>query len=129
MDSPQAIPRTLLTLADAAVTIASGFHQFPPHLPTDLSAECNATIATLFSLSASLQSLTQAIRKEGRLGYEEYEKELNDLAYSLDYTIKDVQRIVGDGMLEGHDERWSKSDTINQVWEDLQLFCKTESRN
>ena len=129
MDSPQAIPRTLLTLAEDAVTIASGFHQFPPHFPPDLSAECNATIATLFSLSASLKSLTEAIRKEGRPGYRNYDEKLKALAYSLDYTLKDVTRILGDGMLEGRNEGWSNSETYDQIWQDLQDFCRGESKN
>ncbi|KAG8525988.1 uncharacterized protein KY384_000750 [Bacidia gigantensis] len=126
MDLPN-LPHTLITLAESAESIASGLHEFLPHHTSNASAQITSVIAQLFSLSSGLQILTQPIRAlsppppyhpspQDLDHYEEHEEEIADLCYSLDYTFKDFQRIIGDGLLEGREEGWGKGETFRATW-------------
>ncbi|KAL9100993.1 MAG: hypothetical protein Q9163_003698 [Psora crenata] len=128
MDYDEA-PNTLLLVADTARFVGYGFNKFLTPVSSS-AAEIGEVISNCFAISSGLQKLANAIRGLQQISwYHRYQDRISDLAYSLDYTFKDVHGIVGHGLKDYQDEGMPQTASFCRVWADINGHIQTQSGN
>ncbi|KAL9130883.1 MAG: hypothetical protein Q9217_001033 [Psora testacea] len=119
MDYDEA-PNTLRRVAEAAEDVAAGMKKFST-LASSSAAEITDLVSKCFAISSALQYLARAITELWQISiYERYWYGIWDVAYSLDYTFKDIHRFVGEALKETLEDR---------TWRDINEYFYNESGN
>ena len=128
MDVDEA-PKTLLLVAEAALDVAAGMNKFLIPVSTS-AADITDLIAKCFAISSALQVLARTVRNLRQVArYRNYREEISDVAYSVDYTFKDVHSIVGEGFREAIEDGVPQATAFRVIWRRINEFFHDESGN
>ncbi len=128
MDVDEA-PETLVKVAEASQDVAAGLNKFLTPV-ADSAPEITAVIGKCFALSSALRDLAKTIEELLQISrYRRVDAPIYDVAYSLDYTFKDIHAIVGQGFAEGHRRGLSQTTSYREVWRDINVHFQAESGN
>ena len=122
-------PKVLRDVAEAAQDVAAGFNKFLGPVP-ESKADLTALIAKCFEVSSSLHNLAKAVEDtRGLATYARISDDVRDVAYSLNYTFKDVRQIVGEGLAGAKNVKLSLSTPYRRVWRSIIDYFQRESGN
>ena len=125
-------PQKILLVAEAAQDVAAGFHKFTAPVPQH-AAEITEVIAKCFAISSALQNLAKAIKNDNdyRQGkrFRAYNQEISDVAYSVDYTFKDIHTFTGYGLRDAQADGLPQRAAFKPIWMEINTKFTEESQN